>query len=148
LAEQLDAVLEDLKVEVVKTGMLPTAEVVRLVADKVRATASSQEDTEVAAPSWAVTSPNPESLILVGVHQVMEHRVRLVVDPVLLSTSGHALTDGSVSQAILLHLAPRATLITPNIPEASALLGTSATIEMWRQLCLKMSLDWWQGATA
>lgn len=48
---------------------------------------------------------------------------QLVVDPVLVSTSGHALAEDSVAKALLRHLTPLAALITPNIPEASALLG-------------------------
>lgn len=56
-----------------------------------------------------------------------EHNVqRLVVDPVLVSTSGHSLAESSVAAALLRHLTPLATLITPNIPEASALLGKGA----------------------
>lgn len=45
------------------------------------------------------------------------------MDPVLVSTSGHALAEDSVAKALLRHLTPLAALITPNIPEASALLG-------------------------
>lgn len=48
---------------------------------------------------------------------------KLVVDPVMVSTSGHALADGSVGAALLHTLFPLAALVTPNIPEASALLG-------------------------
>jgi hypothetical protein len=48
---------------------------------------------------------------------------QLVVDPVMISTSGHALAEGGVAAAIIQHLFPLATLITPNIVEASLLLG-------------------------
>jgi hydroxymethylpyrimidine/phosphomethylpyrimidine kinase len=47
----------------------------------------------------------------------------LVVDPVMIATSGHALAESSVAGALQKHLLPLATLVTPNIPEASALLG-------------------------
>lgn len=47
----------------------------------------------------------------------------LVVDPVMVSTSGHSLAEGGVAAALLSTLMPLATLVTPNIPEASALLG-------------------------
>ena len=49
--------------------------------------------------------------------------VPVVVDPVLASTSGHALGSAEVGAAILRDLAPRATLLTPNLGEAAALSG-------------------------
>ncbi|QET03010.1 MULTISPECIES: bifunctional hydroxymethylpyrimidine kinase/phosphomethylpyrimidine kinase [Cupriavidus] len=48
---------------------------------------------------------------------------RLVVDPVMISTSGAALSDDATSQAMVRLLFPRAMLVTPNLPEASYLLG-------------------------
>jgi hydroxymethylpyrimidine/phosphomethylpyrimidine kinase len=50
-------------------------------------------------------------------------RVPMVLDPVLASSSGAALLDARGRQVLREHLAPRATLVTPNIPEAAALLG-------------------------
>lgn len=47
----------------------------------------------------------------------------LVVDPVLRSTSGRALLDEAGGEALARELIPRATLVTPNLPEASVLLG-------------------------
>jgi hydroxymethylpyrimidine/phosphomethylpyrimidine kinase len=47
----------------------------------------------------------------------------LVIDPVLISTSGHALAGGGVGAALKEHLAPLATMLTPNITEAEALWG-------------------------
>ncbi|CAG2126788.1 bifunctional hydroxymethylpyrimidine kinase/phosphomethylpyrimidine kinase [Cupriavidus plantarum] len=48
---------------------------------------------------------------------------RLVVDPVMISTSGATLSDDATSQAMVQRLFPRAMLVTPNLPEASYLLG-------------------------
>ncbi|WP_454762639.1 bifunctional hydroxymethylpyrimidine kinase/phosphomethylpyrimidine kinase [Cupriavidus campinensis] len=48
---------------------------------------------------------------------------RLVVDPVMISTSGAILSDDATSQAMVRLLFPRAMLVTPNLPEASYLLG-------------------------
>ena len=50
-------------------------------------------------------------------------RPLLVVDPVLVATSGDALAAGGVMEAMRQHLLPAATIVTPNVPEASALLG-------------------------
>jgi hydroxymethylpyrimidine/phosphomethylpyrimidine kinase len=46
-----------------------------------------------------------------------------VVDPVMLSTSGHPLLDDDGQKALLETLVPIARLLTPNAPEAEALTG-------------------------
>jgi hydroxymethylpyrimidine/phosphomethylpyrimidine kinase len=57
-------------------------------------------------------------------------RVPMVLDPVLASSSGAALLDACGREVLRESLVPRATLVTPNIPEAAALLGTEpATTE-------------------
>jgi len=47
----------------------------------------------------------------------------VVVDPVLVSTSGERLLDADGVQAMITELLPRARVVTPNIPEAEALSG-------------------------
>jgi hydroxymethylpyrimidine/phosphomethylpyrimidine kinase len=47
----------------------------------------------------------------------------LVVDPVMLSTHGHALLGEDAVDALRTELLPRAALLTPNLPEAEALTG-------------------------
>lgn len=47
----------------------------------------------------------------------------IVVDPVLVSTSGGVLLDAGGRAALTGALFPLATLVTPNVPEAAALLG-------------------------
>jgi hydroxymethylpyrimidine kinase/phosphomethylpyrimidine kinase len=49
--------------------------------------------------------------------------VPVVVDPVLAATGGDALADDATRTALRETLIPRATLLTPNLDEASALLG-------------------------
>lgn len=59
---------------------------------------------------------------------VDRHAIRkLVVDPVMISTSGATLSDDATSQAMVKLLFPRAMLVTPNLPEASYLLGRRIT---------------------
>ena len=89
LQAQLDAVLDDLPVAAVKTGMLATEEVVRAVAD-------------VAAAGR------------------LPH---LVVDPVLVSSTGARLLDPGAERAYVEALFPHALVVTPNTREAAALLG-------------------------
>ncbi|MFI3282246.1 MAG: bifunctional hydroxymethylpyrimidine kinase/phosphomethylpyrimidine kinase [Rikenellaceae bacterium] len=48
----------------------------------------------------------------------------IVVDPVMVSTSGHRLIEDSAVELLRDELLPRARIITPNIPEAEILLST------------------------
>ena len=48
---------------------------------------------------------------------------KLVVDPVMIATSGATLSDDATAEAMVRELFPRAMLVTPNLPEASHLLG-------------------------
>jgi hydroxymethylpyrimidine/phosphomethylpyrimidine kinase len=47
----------------------------------------------------------------------------VVVDPVMVSKSGHRLLDDEATAALVSELAPRAYVITPNVPEAEVLAG-------------------------
>lgn len=52
-----------------------------------------------------------------------DHRVPLVVDPVMISTSGARLLEASAIQSLKTRLLPLATLVTPNLEEAAVLTG-------------------------
>ena len=86
---QIAAVFDDFPIGAVKTGMLGSAAVTRLVAKEMRAR----------KPAW------------------------LVVDPVMIATSGARLLDTDAVQAMVEELIPLADVLTPNLPEAEALLG-------------------------
>lgn len=49
----------------------------------------------------------------------------IVLDPVMIAASGARLLEEAAVEAVREHLFPLATLITPNLPEAAALLGTT-----------------------
>lgn len=49
--------------------------------------------------------------------------VPVVLDPVMMAKGGHALLEPDAIDALKTRLVPRATLITPNLPEAGALTG-------------------------
>jgi hydroxymethylpyrimidine kinase/phosphomethylpyrimidine kinase len=53
--------------------------------------------------------------------------IPVVVDPVLAASGGDALADGATAAALRDALFARATLVTPNLDEASALLGRAVT---------------------
>jgi hydroxymethylpyrimidine/phosphomethylpyrimidine kinase len=92
---QMGAVLDDLPVAAVKTGMLATVPVLDVVARK----AANGE------------LPN------------------LVVDPVLVSSSGARLFDRDAERAYCDVLFPHALVITPNLREASILVGRDLRTE-------------------
>ena len=50
-------------------------------------------------------------------------KVPVVLDPVMVASSGATLLDPAALEALREHLLPRATLLTPNLPEAGLLLG-------------------------
>jgi hydroxymethylpyrimidine/phosphomethylpyrimidine kinase len=95
LEGQIDAVLSDIGADAIKIGMLHSAEVVNLVADKIEQ---------------------------YGIRNV-------VLDPVMVSTSGHRLIEESAIEVIKSRLIPLARVITPNIPEAEILAGRTIASE-------------------
>jgi hydroxymethylpyrimidine/phosphomethylpyrimidine kinase len=95
VAAQIDAVIEDIGADAVKTGMLATTGIVEAVVDRLS-----------------------------------HYRVkRLVVDPVMVATSGAPLMEGETVQVFRRDLAPLALVITPNVPEAEALSGIKLVSE-------------------
>ena len=91
LALQLDCVFSDIVPDAVKTGMVASAPLIRVIADRLT-------------------------------HYQVQN---LVVDPVMVSTSGSRLLEEEALEALREQLLPLATLITPNIPEAEVLSGLS-----------------------
>ena len=86
--QQIEAVFEGLPPAAVKTGMLYSAEIIRVVAAFFQ-----------------------------------KRRTPLVVDPVMIATSGARLLQPMAQKILLRELLPVATLVTPNLDEASALVG-------------------------
>ncbi len=54
--------------------------------------------------------------------------IKAVVDPVMVATSGARLIPDDAVDALVRHLLPLATVITPNLPEAEALAGGSVDV--------------------
>ncbi len=95
LADQIDAVVEDIGVDAVKIGMLhsaPTIETVAAALDR-------------------------------------HHLRQVVLDPVMVATSGAALIDPSAIAALVRLMFPRAVLVTPNLDEAAMLVGRALYTE-------------------
>lgn len=85
---QIEAVLDDIGADAVKTGMLQCAGTVRIVASVLK--------------RYAISN--------------------FVLDPVMVSTSGHRLLEEDAISLMCDELIPLARVITPNIPEAEILL--------------------------
>jgi hydroxymethylpyrimidine/phosphomethylpyrimidine kinase len=104
LRQQIEAVFEELKPAAVKTGMLFSPENISVVAEFFQ---------------------NRKSKI--------ENR-KLIVDPVMVSTSGARLLQPAAEKILRDKLLPLATLVTPNLDEAKILAGrTIATPEAMRE---------------
>src|SRR5579864_3017560 len=56
-----------------------------------------------------------------------EHPVPLVVDPVMVASSGAQLLEDDAVDALIGKLFPLATVVTPNLPEAKALAGADGS---------------------
>lgn len=86
---QLDAILEDVRPDAVKIGMIPNTQTASVIADKL----------------------------------IQNKIENIVIDPVSVSTSGHALSSAKTTDVVVSCLFPISTLITPNIPEAEQIFG-------------------------
>lgn len=93
MKEQIDAVFEDIFPDAVKIGMVSSAELIRVIAGRLRH---------------------------YGAHNI-------VVDPVMVSTSGARLLKPDAAAVLSEELLPLAGLATPNIPEAEILSGMSVS---------------------
>lgn len=85
---QIQSVMSDIGADVVKIGMLGSAEIIDVVAEELA---------------------DIEALI--------------VLDPVMVATSGDPLLEEAAIEAMITKLVPLADVITPNIPEAKLLTG-------------------------
>ncbi len=109
LRAQLDAVSDDVEVDAVKIGM---------VADEANARTVGEWLDDLAAARAAAGGPRPW----------------VVLDPVMVATSGHRLLDAGAEQAVR-DLAARADVVTPNLPELAVLGGREPATTWDDALC-------------
>jgi len=93
LRQQIDAVFEDIPPDGVKIGMVASAELIAVIADRLKYHGAKN----------------------------------VVVDPVMVATSGSALMKPDALQTLKEELLPLAALVTPNIPEAQVLSGMTVS---------------------
>ena len=87
LKDQIDAVFEDIRPNAVKIGMVSSAELIEVIADRLS----------------------------------FYKAENIVVDTVMVATSGSELIKSNAVAVLMQKLLPIATLVTPNIPEAQVL---------------------------
>jgi hydroxymethylpyrimidine/phosphomethylpyrimidine kinase len=91
----------------------------RTVGDQIRAVAT---DIGVDAAKTGMLASAP--IVEAVADAVAETRIpNLVVDPVFMSKHGHALLAEDAVEALKVRILPLATLVTPNLQEASGLVG-------------------------
>jgi hydroxymethylpyrimidine/phosphomethylpyrimidine kinase len=92
-------------------------------------------DLDVAAVKIGMLA-QADIILAVG-HGLDRHKARnIVLDPVMVATSGDRLLDSRAVDALIHELMPRAAVITPNLPEAAALLESPLAVteaDMQRQ---------------
>jgi hydroxymethylpyrimidine/phosphomethylpyrimidine kinase len=124
LRQQIKTVLEELRPAAIKTGMLFSAENVRVVVDLLvgqgyqrAGLGASKRSNDASRGRSRRQSPQPP----------------LIVDPVMVSTSGAQLLEPSAITKLKEQLLPLATLLTPNLSEAGILTGKKiSSIETMR----------------
>lgn len=130
IAAQIRCVLSDIGADAIKIGMLHSAEVVLAVRDAL---------LEFLEPN-EVTCPGNQENVVPGVQNI-------VLDPVMVATSGHRLIEESAIEVLRSELLPLARVITPNIPEAEILAGVRITSQkdlpaVARQLSESIAHSW------
>jgi len=97
--------------EVVRSQVIPLLNDYQIVCSKVGMLPTREVVLEVARLFRETDLPSP------------------VVDPVMISSSGHRLMEVEALEALISELLPLAGLITPNVPEAEQLTGMRITSE-------------------
>lgn len=77
---------------------------------------------KIAAAKTGMLS-DPVAIEVIADRLVRHPEIAMVVDPVMVATSGVRLVSPETVAAMTAHLLPRARLITPNLPEAEILCG-------------------------
>ena len=80
--------------------------------------------TDIPPDAVKIGMVSATSIIETIAEKLIEYKAKnIVLDPVMVSTSGHKLIEDEAIEALREVLLPRARVITPNIPEAEILLG-------------------------
>jgi hydroxymethylpyrimidine/phosphomethylpyrimidine kinase len=117
--QQIESVFEELRPGAVKTGMLFSAEIVRVIAKFFKVRNFRRDEL--------YESPNFQPHKQVRDSRSSSLRLPLIIDPVMISTSGAMLLKPAAIKVLQEHLLPLAALVTPNLREAEILTGRKMT---------------------
>lgn len=114
VSAQLMSVLSDITPNAIKIGMLGNGQIATAVAEILQDffSPSTQSPSSLQAHENAISNSSIPS---------HANTITIVIDPVLVSTSGKTLLDEDGIRVLTEQLFPMATLITPNIPESEYL---------------------------
>lgn len=112
VGEQVMAVLEDLHPKAVKLGMMVNKGIIHAVSECLRNIRKGEN--AAGNGSGDVVPASKGGMKRAG-------RPFVILDPILVSSSGHHLLDADARHALVGELMPLCDLITPNIPELEAL---------------------------
>jgi len=90
---------------------------------------------DVAAVKTGMLLDTAHISLVASLLQTLHKGRPVVVDPVLVATSGSRLLDTHALEVLCAELLPQATLLTPNLPEAAALLGKEASGDAAEDAC-------------
>jgi len=117
IQKQISAVLTDFNIAAIKTGMLATPDIIRCVANSIREYCNKLVQTNLPLPY-------------------------IIIDPVMVSTSGQLLMQENSSEVLKTELLGLATLITPNIDEAETLAGIKITCTEQMKQAIKIMVNY------
>jgi hydroxymethylpyrimidine/phosphomethylpyrimidine kinase len=131
---QMEAVLEDFTVAAIKIGMLGSAEIANLVAERLSSPLGRGVGGEGARASDEDPRPTDHSPSRDGrpsgrprVGPLLPEgeggKAFLIYDPVMIASSGDALSGANFVEAVRHALLPRVDCLTPNLAEAALLLN-------------------------
>jgi hydroxymethylpyrimidine/phosphomethylpyrimidine kinase len=129
VAAQIAAVIEDFNVAAIKIGMLGSADVAGIVANGLPSPSGRGIGVEGARGRLHVRGSDLSSgasrhLLPEGEGTgALKARAFIVYDPVMIASSGEALSGAGFVEAIAHKLLPLVDCLTPNLAEAAALLG-------------------------
>jgi len=86
--------------------------------------------SDIGADAIKIGMLHSAEVVRAVVESLVEFKIRnVVLDPVMVSTSGHRLIEESAIEVLSEVLVPRARVITPNVPEAEILSGMKISSE-------------------
>jgi hydroxymethylpyrimidine/phosphomethylpyrimidine kinase len=127
---QIESVVSDIGVDAIKIGMLGSPETANAVADYLSSPSFRSLSSSPRKRGFTTQPESHEQAPEIGPRfRGGDDHIAIVFDPVMISTSGSTLADAATIAAFgrLMRLA---TIVTPNVPELTALIGRNCDSEL------------------